>query len=143
MPGLSSVNQARLGRGASEGGGQYVYTASQQQSCRSCIQESASSVTDRLSTTFRTPSTDCAVFSASSFSAREATLPERVTVPPSARICTDFREIAFVEYNSNSTRCASLSSALSGFVCASVAVKLSVTPCTPVTCQAMCSAWFF
>src|ERR1700730_2898402 len=104
------------------------------------LQDCASSGADKLSTTFRTPSTDCAVFSASSFSEREETLPVKVTVPLSAWICTVFKEIALVEYNSNSTRCASLSSMLSGFVCAFAALRLSVTPCTPVTCQAIWSA---
>src|ERR1700692_850321 len=97
------------------------------------LQDCASSGADKLSTTFRTPSTDCAVFSASSFSAREETLPVKVTVPLSAWICTVFKEIALVEYSSNSTRCASLSSMLSGFVCAFAALRLSVTPCTPGT----------
>src|ERR1700731_2142207 len=51
----------------------------------------------RLFTTFRTPSTDFAVFSASSFSARDRTVPVRVTTPLSAWTCTVFRGIAFVE----------------------------------------------
>src|SRR6202521_822453 len=51
----------------------------------------------RLFTTLRTPSTDFAVFSASSFSARDKTVPVRVTTPLSAWTCTVFRGIAFVE----------------------------------------------
>jgi hypothetical protein len=70
----------------------------------------------RLLTTLFTPSTDWATRSASSFSARDVTGPVNMTVPSCERIWTFLSDTALVEYSSNSTRRANLSSALSGLV---------------------------